>query len=367
MAKTDVWMPLYVADYLADTLHLSCVEHGAYLLLIMHYWRNGELPNDDAKLARITKCTAREWAKIRPTIGEFFTEDWRHRRVESELERAGGKVKTRSTAGIAGAESRWGSPARNEAKKKRSERLTAARALGKHTPAEWQALLQVFSNKCVQCGCDASELEGGGLCKDHVTAIYQGGSDAIDNIQPMCRNCNSTKGAETIDYRENVRQNWKEALAKRLANAWQTPGPSPSPSPSERNTQYSTTTETNQDTARGGSESPGGDGKVSNADLVRNAAPDIKAQAHALRERLEAKLNLGTPVTAAPIIDWLQKGATAELIEATIDDVLATKPTFSGFAYFGPAVKRAIEQGRRPGKSADFDPAQFIKSKGNAA
>jgi uncharacterized protein YdaU (DUF1376 family) len=38
------WMPLYVGDYIADTAHLSCAESGAYLHLIMHYWRAGSLP-----------------------------------------------------------------------------------------------------------------------------------------------------------------------------------------------------------------------------------------------------------------------------------------------------------------------------------
>jgi len=39
-------MPLYVADYLADTAHLGALESGVYLHLIMHYWLKGGLPDD---------------------------------------------------------------------------------------------------------------------------------------------------------------------------------------------------------------------------------------------------------------------------------------------------------------------------------
>src|SRR3546814_8122762 len=81
-------MPLYVADYLADTGHLSTVEHGAYLLLIMHYWQSGGLPDDDKKLARITRLSPREWAGVRETVAEFFAADWRHGRIDMEMARA---------------------------------------------------------------------------------------------------------------------------------------------------------------------------------------------------------------------------------------------------------------------------------------
>jgi uncharacterized protein YdaU (DUF1376 family) len=81
-------MPLYVADYRIATAHLSTIEHGAYLLLIMHYWAAGSLPTDDASLARIACMTIKEWNKHRTVIARFFDAKWKHERIEDELARA---------------------------------------------------------------------------------------------------------------------------------------------------------------------------------------------------------------------------------------------------------------------------------------
>lgn len=79
------WMPLYIADYRADTAHLSAAEHGAYLLLIMHYWQTGGLPTTDAPLARIACMTPAQWRSAKSTISTFFTPDWKHKRIDEEL------------------------------------------------------------------------------------------------------------------------------------------------------------------------------------------------------------------------------------------------------------------------------------------
>lgn len=82
------WMPFYVGDYLGDTGHLSTTQHGAYLLLILHYWRTGGLPDDDAKLARIAKLSVKSWVElIKPDLQPLFREGWRHKRIEEELEK----------------------------------------------------------------------------------------------------------------------------------------------------------------------------------------------------------------------------------------------------------------------------------------
>jgi uncharacterized protein YdaU (DUF1376 family) len=99
-------MPLYVGDYLADTAHLRTVEHGAYLLLIMHYWRQQGLPTDDLALARIARLTLAEWKRARPAIEPLFLNDWKHKRIEFELTEAARISQAGRKGGLASAAKR---------------------------------------------------------------------------------------------------------------------------------------------------------------------------------------------------------------------------------------------------------------------
>jgi uncharacterized protein YdaU (DUF1376 family) len=99
---SNTYMPFYVADYLADTTMLTRDQHGAYLLLIMAYWRKrGPLPDRDESLAAAAKCTPKEWKAIRPFLEPYFKVSngvWAHSRIEEELAKADEKYAARVNA-----------------------------------------------------------------------------------------------------------------------------------------------------------------------------------------------------------------------------------------------------------------------------
>jgi uncharacterized protein YdaU (DUF1376 family) len=100
MTKGPEWMPLNVGDYLKDTHYLSVVEHGAYLLLIMHYWQDGGLPADEQMVARLAHLTAEQWSESRSVLVALFDEGWKHKRIDAELAKAAEIIeKRRSAAG----------------------------------------------------------------------------------------------------------------------------------------------------------------------------------------------------------------------------------------------------------------------------
>lgn len=66
---------------------------------------------------------------------------------------------------------------------------------GSFTASEWKDLVSKCEGKCLCC------KEKKPLAADHVVPLARGGTNSIDNIQPLCKSCNSKKGTKTIDYR----------------------------------------------------------------------------------------------------------------------------------------------------------------------
>lgn len=83
MNSVKVWMPLYIGDYLADTIDLTNAEHGAYLRSMMAYWRKGEALSE----IELRAICGKEFGRV----SQFFTPEggkWYQKRVEEELSKA---------------------------------------------------------------------------------------------------------------------------------------------------------------------------------------------------------------------------------------------------------------------------------------
>jgi uncharacterized protein YdaU (DUF1376 family) len=110
VVKTDIWMPVFIGDYLADTMHLTTEQHGAYLLLLFHLWRRGSLRDDDAVLAKISGLGETAWNLHRPALAEFFKIHdglWQHGRVDKEKARVAATKKSMTKKAKSAASSRW--------------------------------------------------------------------------------------------------------------------------------------------------------------------------------------------------------------------------------------------------------------------
>ena len=94
------FMPMFWGDFLANTMHLTAQEAGAYLFLIAHAWEHdGNIPVKD--LQRVARVSNNHWYQVRARLEPFFTPTtgvtgdphhggtfWTHERVAQELTRA---------------------------------------------------------------------------------------------------------------------------------------------------------------------------------------------------------------------------------------------------------------------------------------
>jgi hypothetical protein len=150
------WMPLHIENYLADTGHLTAAEHGAYMLLIMTYWRDGGLPEDERLIARIARLSKDEWAESRERILPLFEVD------------ASGYAAFERAQGL-------------DRKRKIPNRLR-------------KAVYERDGRKCRYCA-----TETGPFHIDHIFPWSRGGRHELDNLCVACVSCNAIKGALTGD------------------------------------------------------------------------------------------------------------------------------------------------------------------------
>lgn len=77
----------------------------------------------------------------------------------------------------------------------RSQRLKNAE--GAHTVGEWELLKKQYGATCPCCKKSEPEIK---LTEDHIIPLSKGGSNYIENIQPLCIRCNTHKFTKIIKY-----------------------------------------------------------------------------------------------------------------------------------------------------------------------
>lgn len=64
----------------------------------------------------------------------------------------------------------------------------------------WKYLIDIYGKNCVYCGC---ELDIDNCSIDHINPTSKGWGTYIENLVPSCKECNESKGNESIDrFRE---------------------------------------------------------------------------------------------------------------------------------------------------------------------
>jgi len=86
-----LWMPVWVAERVADTSHLPAFELGCLHRLELSYWRAGPPKDCDDTLARICGCSVVDFRRARTVLEAFFEVEhgqWVSPRLDHDLAEA---------------------------------------------------------------------------------------------------------------------------------------------------------------------------------------------------------------------------------------------------------------------------------------
>ena len=141
----------------------------------------------------------RRWQRENPDKMIERARRWRRANPDKEAEKSRRWARANQEK-VAAQSHRWRqeNPANNTAKMHR-RRTRQTEAGGSFTAKEWKALCNHYGNKCLCCNRTGLKLTA-----DHIKPVSKGGTSNIDNIQPLCGACNSSKHDKHIDYRPDA-------------------------------------------------------------------------------------------------------------------------------------------------------------------
>lgn len=366
-------MQMYMNDLLRELNKLGCGARGLWVTMLCYMWDSpvrGALvhadgsPWTDEDVIRISGERGSVAAKYLQELERKaifsrlrVTPEMRQSAISGAHLRSGSQIIVNrrmyresaiSNKRREAARSKWGG---QSAQGVRTERMRAAKALGTHSKEEWESLLSACGYKCVRCG-----YANGTIVKDHVVPVYQGGSDAIDNLQPLCIRCNSQKGPDSTDHAAKYREFCSSKNACKMP-AKARPSARKSSSSSSSTTTTTTETAAAQDAERFnatttttnpdglGSRQPPGN---PNPELAAQLRPELAELLGALGE--SAELPGAPPASVVSVCaDLLAEryGSVAE-VEAVYPDLLDARIKLGAprqWRWFATVTKNAIVEG----------------------
>lgn len=91
---------------------------------------------------------------------------------------------------------RWKGGYKNKLHLNRTRYILKMGNSGSHTLGEWEHLKAMYNWTCPCCYKTEPKIK---LTEDHIIPLSKGGSNNIENIQPLCRSCNSRKNNKLIN------------------------------------------------------------------------------------------------------------------------------------------------------------------------
>jgi 5-methylcytosine-specific restriction endonuclease McrA len=154
--------------------------------------------------AHSEQCTAisKAWKAAHPEQFKAYHRAYHRAYQAAHLEERKARAKARYAVHPEGRKARvkaWQSAHPEERNALRqARRAREVGADGCFSAQQWLDLKVTHNHTCPCCGRREPEVK---LTADHVVPLARGGSNWIENIQPLCLSCNCSKSTKTVDYR----------------------------------------------------------------------------------------------------------------------------------------------------------------------
>lgn len=205
--NVDIWLPVYIGDMLAMTTRFSTEQVGALYLLIMDYWKNGEVPHDGKIIAAITGLSTNKSKafinlllsiQLFESNGELLFSSY----LDDKKETASNNRRMKSERAKKGSDARWGKTASNDSGVNNSK-SNQSNSKATHTKCLSNAndMLEQCPSSSPSSKTSLSHLDG----QIDILPIKDWTTPSLDSINQMIRKAsNNSPVLSSADYEQQV-------------------------------------------------------------------------------------------------------------------------------------------------------------------